>query len=88
MSSASNIFCIIINRLFHRTPLYDLKTISVVAVTGRVGSVAVDWVHHVVYWTDMSEGRVEAARSDGRRRRSVYESQGVLGALALDPLKG
>lgn len=77
-----------INLLLHRTPLYDLKTVSVVAVTGRVGSVVVDWVHHVVYWTDVSKERVEAALSDGRRRRIVYESQGALGALALDPLKG
>lgn len=73
-----------------RTPLYDLQLTTVVAMTGKVasGGLVLDWIHHLVYWTDVSRGRVEVAHLDGKGRRVVCEMDWTLGALALDPQLG
>lgn len=75
-----------------RTPLYDLGSTTPLAEVGRVGSLAVDWVHRHLYWTDLSigGGRVEAAHLDGRRRRVVHRLSGDsnMGSMVLDPLLG
>lgn len=74
----------------NRTPLYDLQTGTVVAVTGRVGKggLVVDQTRNVVYWSDTTLGRIESAHTDGRGRKVVYETSWALEALAINPTHG
>ncbi|KAG8258350.1 Low-density lipoprotein receptor- protein 1B [Homalodisca vitripennis] len=72
----------------YRTPLYDLQTTTEIAATGEVGGLAVDWVHHEVYWSDTTISRLEAARLDGSARRIVYEAEWPISSLVVDPELG
>jgi len=50
---------------------------------------AVDWVAHNIYWTDMGSKRIEVAQLDGRARKVlIWKDISEPRSLALDPREG
>ena len=55
----------------------------------RPYGIAVDWIYHLLYWTD-SSNRIQVSQLDGRSRRTIVknDSYGRLRAIVVDPIRG
>ncbi len=54
-----------------------------------LGGLAIDWIHHKLYWTDSGTSRVEVANLDGSQRKVLlWQSMEKPRAIALHPMEG
>eukprot|EP00066_Takifugu_rubripes_P024057 XP_011613323.1 PREDICTED: very low-density lipoprotein receptor-like [Takifugu rubripes] len=58
----------------------------VLRVQGPVSGLAVDWIHHLLYWTSMGSGAVHVALLDGSAQRALVAGLEKPSAVAVDPL--
>ncbi|TDH08738.1 hypothetical protein EPR50_G00100380 [Perca flavescens] len=63
-------------------------SVLVLKVQGSVSGLAVDWVHHLLYWTSMESGSVNVGLLDGSAQRRLITGLDKPSAVALDPLRG
>ncbi|XP_034736897.1 very low-density lipoprotein receptor-like isoform X3 [Etheostoma cragini] len=63
-------------------------SVLVLKVQGSVSGLAVDWVHHLLYWTSMESGSVNVGLLDGSAQRRLITRLDKPSAVALDPLQG
>ncbi|XP_032382549.1 very low-density lipoprotein receptor isoform X2 [Etheostoma spectabile] len=63
-------------------------SVLVLKVQGSVSGLAVDWVHHLLYWTSMESGSVNVGLLDGSAQRRLIARLDKPSAVALDPLQG
>ncbi|XP_062280416.1 very low-density lipoprotein receptor-like [Scomber scombrus] len=60
----------------------------VLKVQGSVSGLAVDWIHHLLYWTSMEGGSVNVGLLDGSAQRQLLTGLDKPSAVAVDPLQG
>lgn len=58
----------------------------VLRVQGPVSGLAVDWIHHLLYWTSMGSGAVHVGLLDGSAQRVLVAGLEKPSAVAVDPL--
>lgn len=76
-------------RLFFRAPLEQLNNKTVVATVETCDGLVVDWVHDVLYWTDVNSNILEAASLDGSNRTALITVDlDEPRALGVDPIEG
>lgn len=61
-------------------------SLSVLRVQGPVSGLAVDWIHHLLYWTSMGSGSVHVGLLDGSAQRALVPGLQKPSAVAVDPL--
>ncbi|KAG7230673.1 hypothetical protein INR49_025390 [Caranx melampygus] len=62
--------------------------IPVLKVQGSVSGLAVDWIHHLLYWTSTESGSVNIGLLDGSTQRQLITGLDKPSAVAVDPLQG
>ncbi|KAM6922076.1 low-density lipoprotein receptor-related protein 8-like [Xenentodon cancila] len=55
---------------------------------GSVSSLAVDWIHQLLYWTSVERGSVNVALLDGSSQHQLITGLDKPSAVAVDPLPG
>ncbi|XP_029905112.1 low-density lipoprotein receptor-related protein 8-like [Myripristis murdjan] len=55
---------------------------------GSVSGLAVDWIHHLLYWTDEESGSVNMGRLSGLAQWPLIRGLDKPTAVAVDPLQG
>ncbi|KAM7409608.1 hypothetical protein PAMA_001206 [Pampus argenteus] len=60
----------------------------VLNVQGSLSGLAVDWIHHLLYWTSMETGSVDVGLLDGSAQRRLITGLDKPSAVAVDPLQG
>lgn len=85
------IFCIhpTMNPLICRVSMKEKNrdSPSVVRAQGPVSGLAVDWIHHLLYWTSMGSGSVHVGLLDGSAQRALLTGLQKPSAVAVDPLR-
>ncbi|XP_062498500.1 low-density lipoprotein receptor-like [Pezoporus occidentalis] len=57
--------------------------------SGTPDAIAVDWLHHLLYWTDSGLGSVSVADASGAWSRTLLQEEGAKPCgIAVDPLQG
>ncbi|XP_072244889.1 low-density lipoprotein receptor-related protein 8-like [Leuresthes tenuis] len=64
------------------------EVVLVLKVQGSVSRLAVDWIHHLLYWTSQETGSVNVALLDGSSQRQLITGLDKPSAVAVDPLQG
>jgi len=64
------------------------EAVLVLKVQGSVSGLAVDWIHHLLYWTSQETGSVNVALLDGSSQRQLITGLEKPSAVAVDPLQG
>lgn len=62
--------------------------VAVLKVEGSVSSLAVDWIHQLLYWTGTESGSVNVGLLDGSAQRLLLAGLDRPCAVAVDPLQG
>lgn len=65
-----------------------LEAMLVLKVQGSVSSLAVDWIHHLLYWTSLERGSVNVALLDGSSQHQLIADLDKPSAVAVDPIQG
>ncbi|XP_037530480.1 low-density lipoprotein receptor-related protein 8 [Nematolebias whitei] len=60
----------------------------VLKVQGSVSGLAVDWIHHLLYWTSPEKGSINVALLDGSSQHQLITGLQKPSAVAVDPLQG
>lgn len=60
--------------------------VAVLRVQGPVSGLAVDWIHHLLYWTSVGSGSVHVGLLDGSAQRRLVAGLEEPSAVAVDPL--
>ncbi|XP_048108831.1 low-density lipoprotein receptor-related protein 8-like isoform X1 [Alosa alosa] len=55
---------------------------------GTILGLAVDWIHHLLYWTNTNTHSVNVATLDGSQRRLLVEGLSKPTGVAVEPLEG
>lgn len=61
-------------------------SLPVLRVEGPVSGLAVDWIHHLLYWTSMGSGSLHIGLLDGSAQRALVTGLQRPSAVAVDPL--
>lgn len=61
-------------------------SLLVLTVQDQVSGLAVDWIHHLLYWTSMGSGAVHVGLLDGSAQRALVTELQKPSAVAVDPL--
>ncbi|KAM9831455.1 low-density lipoprotein receptor-like [Neosynchiropus ocellatus] len=64
------------------------EALSVFKVQGSVSGLAVDWIHHLIYWTSVESNSVSVGLLDGSAQRRIIQGLDQPSALTVDPLQG
>lgn len=64
------------------------EAVLVLKVQDSVTSMAVDWIHQLLYWTSIEMGWVSVAFLDGSAHRRLIAGLDKPSAVAVDPLRG
>ncbi|XP_026179512.1 low-density lipoprotein receptor-related protein 8-like isoform X2 [Mastacembelus armatus] len=64
------------------------ETTLLLKVRGSVSGLAVDWIHHLLYWTSMEAGSVSVGLLDGLAQHQLITGLNRPSAVAVDPLQG
>lgn len=62
-------------------------SLSLLRVQAPVSGLAVDWIHHLLYWTSMGSGSVHVGLLDGSAQRALLTGLQRPSAVAVDPLR-
>ncbi|KAL6108128.1 uncharacterized protein ACO6RY_18735 [Pungitius sinensis] len=63
-------------------------SVLVLKLQGSVSSLAVDWIHQLLYWTSMETGSVNVCLLAGSAQRRLITGLDKPSAVAVHPLKG
>ncbi|XP_059196386.1 low-density lipoprotein receptor-like [Centropristis striata] len=63
-------------------------SVLVLEVAGSVSGLAVDWIHHLLYWTSVENGSVSVGLLDGSAHRRLITGLDEPSAVAVEPLHG
>lgn len=61
-------------------------SLALLRVQGPVSGLAVDWIHHLLYWTSTGSGSLHVGLLDGSARRALLTGLQQPSAVAVDPL--
>lgn len=61
-------------------------SLSLLRVQGPVSGLAVDWIHHLLYWTSTGSGSLHIGLLDGSAQRALVTGLQKPSAVAVDPL--
>lgn len=64
------------------------ENVLVLKVQDSVTSMAVDWIHQLLYWTSIERGWVSVAFLDGSAHQRLITGLDKPSAVAVDPLRG
>ncbi|KAK2908004.1 low-density lipoprotein receptor-like isoform X2 [Channa argus] len=64
------------------------EKVLLLKVQGSVSGLAVDWIHHLLYWTSMESGSLSVGLLDGLAQRQLITGLDKPSAIAVDPLQG
>ncbi|XP_068175516.1 low-density lipoprotein receptor-like isoform X2 [Antennarius striatus] len=64
------------------------KSVLALKVQGSVSGLALDWIHHLLYWTSVETGSVHVGLLDGSAQRQLITGLDKPSAVAVDPLQG
>ncbi|KAM9383922.1 vitellogenin receptor Yl-like isoform 2-T2 [Pholidichthys leucotaenia] len=64
------------------------KPVMVLKVEGSVSSLAVDWIHLLLYWTNAEKGLVSIAPLDGSIQHQLISGLHKPSAVVVDPVHG
>lgn len=80
--------CALFTRVFDSVSTHKNNQDSrlVLRVEGPVSGLAVDWIHHLLYWTSMGSGAVHVGLLDGSAQRALVAGLEKPSAVAVDPL--
>ncbi|KAL7397623.1 hypothetical protein ABVT39_025109 [Epinephelus coioides] len=63
-------------------------SVLLLKVQDLVSGLAVDWIHHLLYWTSLESGSVNVGLLDGSAQRQLITGLDKPSAVAVDPLQG
>ncbi|XP_036971783.1 low-density lipoprotein receptor-related protein 8-like [Acanthopagrus latus] len=63
-------------------------SVLLLKVQGSVSGLAVDWIHQLLYWTNLESGCVSVGVLDGSTQRPLITGLYKPSAVAVDPLQG
>ncbi|XP_032428334.1 low-density lipoprotein receptor-like [Xiphophorus hellerii] len=64
------------------------EAVLVLKVQSSVSGLAVDWIHQLLYWTNIEAGSLNVALLDGSFQRQLITGLNKPSAVAVDPLQG
>lgn len=62
-------------------------SVLLLKVQGSVSGLAVDWIHQLLYWTNLESGSVSVGVLDGSTQRPLITGLYKPSAVAVDPLQ-
>lgn len=67
---------------------HSQEAVVVLKDKGSVSGLAVDWIHQLLYWTDMKSGSVNVGLLHGLVHRQLITGLDKPSGVAVDPLQG
>lgn len=64
------------------------KPLLVLKVKGSVSALALDWIHRLLYWSDVEGGSVNVVLLDSLTQHQLTSGLDRPSALAVEPLQG
>lgn len=64
------------------------EAVLVLKVRGSVTSLAVDWIHQLLYWSSIERGCVSVGFLNGSAHRQLIAGLDKPSAVTVDPLRG